>query len=61
MRPPTDWIYVKFTPQKKKDLIRFVAGGLAAYFLSKAEKLINTKADDYFGPDVEKPKKKNKK
>ncbi len=44
---------MKFTPQKKKDLIRFVAGGLAAYFLSKAEKLINNKADDYFGPDIE--------
>jgi hypothetical protein len=46
-------------PQQKKDLVRFVIGGLAALLISKSEKFVNKKADDYFGPDE--PKKKKKK
>jgi hypothetical protein len=60
VRPPTDWITVKFTPQKKKDLVRFLVAGFAALLISKSEKFVNKKADDYFGPDVEKPKKNKK-
>jgi hypothetical protein len=45
-------------PQQKKDLVKFLVGGLFAVLLSKGEKIINKKADDHFGPDEEKPKKK---
>lgn len=41
----------KLKPVAKKDIVRFVAAGLAALLLSKAEKFINKKADDYYGPD----------
>lgn len=38
-------------PVAKKDIVRFVAAGIAAVLLSKAEKFINKKADEYYGPD----------
>lgn len=47
------------TRQHKKDIVRFLAGGLAAYLLSKSEKFINKKADEYYGPDEPKKKKKD--
>ncbi|WPJ30661.1 hypothetical protein [Streptomyces phage Psst1] len=43
----------KLKPQNKKDIVKFLAAGLAAVLLSKIEKAINKQADDYFGPDEE--------
>lgn len=37
--------------KRKKDIVRFIVGGVVALLLSKSEKIINKKADDYFGPD----------
>jgi hypothetical protein len=45
--------------QQKKDAVRFVVAGLIAVILKKAEKAINAKADEHFGPDE--PKKSKKK
>ncbi|AOZ64916.1 hypothetical protein [Streptomyces phage Psst4] len=43
-------------PQNKKDIVKFLVAGAFAVLLSKIEKGINNKADEYFGPDEE-PKK----
>lgn len=43
-------------PQNKKDIVKFLVAGAFAVLLSKIEKAVNNKADDYFGPDEE-PKK----
>jgi len=51
----------KLSNRNKKDIVVFLAGGLAAFVIHKLEAAINEKADDYFGPDEEKPKKKSKK
>ncbi|QEQ93544.1 hypothetical protein SEA_GIRLPOWER_45 [Streptomyces phage GirlPower] len=54
---PSDWTTMpKLKPQNKKDIVKFLAAGLAAVLLGKIEKAINKQADDYFGPDEE-PKK----
>jgi hypothetical protein len=39
--------------QSKKEIVVFLAAGLAALAMHKIEKFINKKADDYFGPDEE--------
>lgn len=41
------------TQQQKKDLVKFLVGGLAALAISKIESTINKKANDYFGTDKE--------
>ena len=46
------------TPQNKKDAVKFLAAGVAALVLSRLERIINEKADDYFGPDEPKAKKR---
>jgi len=51
---PTDWTpTVELSNKNKKDLIVFVAAGVAAVLLKKIEKAINKKADDYFPDDEE--------
>lgn len=39
--------------QNKKDLVKFLVAGAFAVLLSKLEKGINKKADEFFGPDEE--------
>ena len=39
--------------QQKKDLVKFLAAGIAAVLLGRIEKMINKQADEYFGPDIE--------
>lgn len=42
---------MKLTPDVKKALVRFIAGGVVALLIKKAESIVNEKADKHFSTD----------